>query len=61
MYETVVEANVPFPYLMTHFVSVVEFVGGSLLTVGLLSSLALRGLIGRYACRHFDHQALRHA
>jgi putative oxidoreductase len=40
MYETLVEAKVPFPNLMTYFVSSVEFVGGSVLTVGLLSSLA---------------------
>ena len=33
MYETLVEAKVPFPHLMTYFVSGVEFVG-SLLTVG---------------------------
>ena len=39
MYETLVEAKVPFPNLMTYFVSGVEFVGGSLLTVGFLSSL----------------------
>ena len=40
MYETLVEAKVPFPHLMAYFVSGVEFVGGFLLTVGLLSSLA---------------------
>ena len=40
MYETLVEAKVPFPRLMTYFVSGVEFVGGLLLTVGLLSSVA---------------------
>lgn len=40
MYETLVEAKVPFPHLMTYFASAVEFVGGSLLTVGFLSSLA---------------------
>ena len=40
MYETLVEAKVPFPHLMTYFVSGVEFVGGLLLTVGLLSSPA---------------------
>jgi putative oxidoreductase len=40
MYETLVEAKVPFPHLMTYFVSAVEFVGGSLLTVGFLSTLA---------------------
>ena len=40
MYETLVKAKVPFPRLMTYFVSAVEFVGGSLLTVGFLSSVA---------------------
>ena len=40
LYETLVEAKVPFPHLMTYFVSGVEFVGGSLMTVGFLSSLA---------------------
>jgi len=40
MYETLVEAKVPFPHLMTYLVSGVEFVGGSLLAVGFLSSLA---------------------
>jgi len=46
MYETLVAANVPFPHLMTYFVSGVEFVGGSLLTVGLLSSVACVALLG---------------
>src|SRR5215470_16706747 len=45
MYETLVNAKVPFPHLMTYFVSGVEFVGGSLLTVGFLSSLACVGLL----------------
>ena len=45
MYETLVEAKVPFPRLMTYFVSGVEFVGGSLLTVGCLSSLACVALL----------------
>jgi len=45
MYETLVKANVPFPHLMTYFVSGVEFVGGSLLTVGFLSSLACMALL----------------
>jgi putative oxidoreductase len=45
MYETLVEAKVPFPHLMAYFVSGVEFVGGSLLTVGLLSSLACVALL----------------
>src|ERR1700677_3092831 len=46
MYETLVEAKVPFPHLMTYFVSGVEFVGGSLLAVGFLSSLACVALLG---------------
>ena len=45
MYETLVKAKVPFPQLMTYFVSGVEFVGGSLLTVGFLSSLACLALL----------------
>ena len=45
MYETLVEANVPFPDLMTYFVSGVEFVGGSLVTVGFLSSPACMALL----------------
>ncbi|GGG82314.1 DoxX family protein [Edaphobacter dinghuensis] len=40
MHETLVEARVPFPDLMTYFISGVEFVGGFLLIVGFLSSLA---------------------
>jgi putative oxidoreductase len=46
MYETLVKANVPFPHLMTYFVSGVEFVGGSLLAMGFLSSLACAALLG---------------
>jgi putative oxidoreductase len=45
MYATLVEAKVPFPHLTTYFVSGVEFVGGSLLTVGLLSSPACLSLL----------------
>ncbi len=45
MYETLVEAKVPFPHLMTYFVSGVELVGGSLLIVGFLSSLASAALL----------------
>ena len=45
MYETLVEAKVPFPHLMTYFVSAVELVGGSLLIVGFLSSLACVALL----------------
>src|SRR5579871_5400880 len=40
VYETLVKAKVPFPNQMAYFVSGVEFVGGSLLTVGFLSSPA---------------------
>jgi putative oxidoreductase len=45
MYETLVEAKVPFPRPMTYFVSAVEFVGGCLLTVGFVSSLACAALL----------------
>ena len=45
MYETLVKTKVPFPRPMTYFVSGVEFVGGSLLTVGFLSSLACVALL----------------
>jgi putative oxidoreductase len=45
MYEALVEAQVPFPHLMTYFVSGVEFVGGCLLTVGFFSSLACVALL----------------
>jgi putative oxidoreductase len=40
MYETLVQASIPFPHLMIYFVSGAEFVSGSLLTVGLFSTLA---------------------
>jgi putative oxidoreductase len=45
MYETLVMAKVPFPHLMTYFVSGVEFIGGLLLAAGLLSSLACGALL----------------
>jgi putative oxidoreductase len=45
MYETLVKAKVPFPRLTTYFVAGVEFVGGLLLTVGFLSSLASVALL----------------
>ena len=45
MYETLLEAKVPFPHLMTYFVSSVEFLAGSLLTVGFLSSPASAALL----------------
>jgi putative oxidoreductase len=40
MYETLIRAKVPFPNLMTYFVSSVEFVGGCFVATGLLSSPA---------------------
>ncbi len=45
MHETLVKAKVPFPRLMTYFVSGVEFVGGCMLAVGFLSSLASVALL----------------
>ena len=45
VYDTLVKANIPFPHLMAYFVSGVEFAGGSLLTVGLLSSPACVALL----------------
>jgi putative oxidoreductase len=45
MYETLVQAKVPFPRLMTYFVSGVEVVGGFALIVGFLSSLASVALL----------------
>jgi putative oxidoreductase len=45
VYETLVKAKVPFPHQMAYFVSGVEFVGGSLLTVGFLSSPASVALL----------------
>src|SRR6202795_2273641 len=45
MYETLVEAKVPFPHQMAYFVSGVDVVGGSLLSVGVLVSLACVALV----------------
>ena len=45
MYETLVKAAVPFPRPMTYFVSGVELVGGLLVAVGFLSSLACAALL----------------
>jgi putative oxidoreductase len=39
MYETIVGAGIPFPHVMTYFVSSVEFACGCLLIIGLLSTL----------------------
>ena len=45
MYETLVKAAVPFPRLMTYFVSGVELAGGCMVAVGFLSSLACAALL----------------
>ena len=45
VYETLVKAKVPFPRQTAYFVSGVEFVGGSLVTLGLLSSPACLALL----------------
>ena len=45
VYETLVSAKVPFPHQMAYFVSGVEFVCGSLVTVGFLSSPASVALL----------------
>src|ERR1700685_4781405 len=50
VYETLVQAKVPFPHQMAYFVSGVEFLSGSLLTVGVLSGVACVGL---FMCLHF--------
>jgi putative oxidoreductase len=45
MYETLVAAEIPFPRQMAYFVSGVEFLGGFLLALGLLSSPACVALL----------------
>jgi putative oxidoreductase len=45
VYETLVKANAPFPHQLAYFVSSVEFIAGSLITAGLLSSLACVALM----------------
>jgi len=45
VYETLVKAKIPFPRPMAYFVSGVEFVGGSLLTLGFLSSASCVALL----------------
>src|SRR6204780_4664841 len=45
VYDTLVKANVPFPRQTAYFVAGVEFVGGSLVTVGFLSSAACVALL----------------
>jgi putative oxidoreductase len=49
MYQTLVAAGVPFPHLMTYFVSSVEFVSGLMLIAGFLTSLACIALLGDMA------------
>ena len=45
MYEILAGAEIPFPHFMTYFVSSVDFIGGCLLIIGLLSSLCCAALI----------------
>jgi putative oxidoreductase len=45
VYDTLVEAKVPFPRQTAYFVAGVEFVGGSLVTLGFLSSPACMALM----------------
>ena len=45
VYDTLVQAKVPFPHQTAYFVAGVEFVGGSLVTVGFLSSAASMALL----------------
>jgi putative oxidoreductase len=45
VYETLVKAKAPFPHSLAYFVSGVEFIAGSLITVGLLSSPACMALL----------------
>jgi putative oxidoreductase len=45
IYETLVKANVPFPHQTAYFVSGVEFIGGSLVAVGFLSTPACVALL----------------
>ena len=45
VYDTLVKAKVPFPRQTAYFVAGVEFVGGSLVTLGFLSSPACLALM----------------
>jgi putative oxidoreductase len=45
VYDTLVKAKAPFPRQLAYFVAGVEFVGGSSLTVGFLSSAACVALL----------------
>jgi putative oxidoreductase len=45
VYDTLVKANIPFPHQMAYFVAGVEFVCGSLVTIGFFSSPACMALL----------------
>jgi putative oxidoreductase len=45
VYDTLVKAKAPFPHQLAYFVSGVEFICGSLVTVGFLSSPACGALL----------------
>ena len=45
VYDTLVKAKIPFPQMTAYFVSSVEFVGGSLVALGFLSSPACVSLL----------------
>ena len=45
VYETLVQARIPFPHQMAYFVSGVEFVAGSMVAVGFLSTPASAALL----------------
>ena len=45
VYDTLVQAKAPFPQALAYFVSSVEFIGGSLVAVGFLSSPACVALL----------------
>ena len=45
VYDSLVKAKIPFPHVMAYFVSGVEFVGGSLVALGFLSSPACMVLL----------------
>ena len=44
LFATISGAEIPFPHFVTYFVSSVEFIGGCLLTIGLLTSLTAAAL-----------------
>jgi putative oxidoreductase len=45
VYDTLVKSKIPFPRQMAYFVSGIEFVCGSLMTLGVFSSLASLALL----------------